>query len=169
MSANAMEQLYQQVILDHSRAPQGRGLIELNPEHACGESHQLNPTCGDEVTLRVAVTQSPQGEQIIEHISWEGEGCSISTASLSIMTEMAEGQSPAEAERLGAIFRELMGSRGKGLDEEREDELGDASAFTGVSKFPARIKCALLGWSALRDALVRSGTPLTTSNTQETV
>lgn len=156
MSATAMEQLYQQVILDHSRMPNGRGFVDLDPAHECGESHQINPTCGDEVTLRVELAGSGQ-DRAVKQISWEGQGCSISQASLSVMTELTEGQSTAEVERLGGIFRELMNSRGKGLPQDQEESLGDATAFTGVSQYPARIKCALLGWAALRDAVVRAG------------
>lgn len=156
MSVSAMEQLYQQVILDHSRAPNGRGLEEVDSAHAWGESHQVNPTCGDEVTLRVSL--SSVGEtSTIEQITWEGQGCSISQASLSVMTELTEGLSTGDAHRLGDLFRKLMGARGKGLEADEEEQLGDATAFTGVARYPARIKCALLGWAALRDAIMRSG------------
>ncbi|MGO1317445.1 MAG: Fe-S cluster assembly sulfur transfer protein SufU [Cellulomonadaceae bacterium] len=148
-----MEQLYQQVILDHARTPVGRGLVDAADGVTSGLSHQVNPTCGDEVTLRVEVT--PDGSAI-SRISWDGQGCSISQASLSVMAELADGATPADAEHLGETFRELMHSRGKGLDDDREDELGDATAFTGVSQYPARIKCALLGWAALRDALAQA-------------
>lgn len=162
MSATAMEQLYQQVILDHSRMPNGRGFVDFASGHPHGESHQVNPTCGDEVTLRVQLTL---GGEKIDTISWEGQGCSISQASLSVLTELTEGLATDEASRLGEVFRELMNSRGKGLSEEAEDALGDATAFTGVSRYPARIKCALLGWAALRDALLRAGiAPETTSS-----
>lgn len=158
MAATAMEQLYQQLILDHSRMPNGRGFEPTDAAHSCGESHQVNPTCGDEVTLRVALSGSG-AERKIEQISWEGQGCSISQASLSVMTELAEGTTTEEAEKLADTFRELMGSRGKGLTDDLEETLGDATAFTGVSQYPARIKCALLGWAALRDAMVRSALP----------
>ena len=117
-----------------------------------GQSHQVNPTCGDEVTLRVELAGDT-----IDRVSWEGQGCSISQASLSVLTDLVTGRPVIEAEHLGDAFRELMGSRGKGLDDAAEDELGDATAFTGVSRYPARIKCALLGWAALRDSLVTSG------------
>ena len=156
MSSGSMEQLYQQVILDHSKRPNGKGLIEVSGPLA-GESHQVNPTCGDEVTMRVQFAQDPAGRKIVERVSWEGEGCSISQASLSVLTELVTGTQIDEVERLGETFRQLMQSRGKGLDEALEDELGDATAFTGVSQFPARIKCALLGWAALRDTFATSG------------
>jgi len=146
-----MEQLYQQVILDHAREPHGRGL----EEGFDAESFQVNPTCGDEVRLRVRLGDSADGP-VIENVSWEGLGCSISQASVSVLTDLVTGVQPAEAERLGADFRDLMGSRGKGIGT-RADELGDATAFTGVARYPARIKCALLGWMALHDALLRSG------------
>jgi nitrogen fixation NifU-like protein len=154
--SSPMEQLYQQVILDHSKKPHGRGLVDLTAAFA-SESHQVNPTCGDEVTLRAQFTETEDGRRVVESISWEGQGCSISQASLSVLTDLVTGQDVATTEHLGSVFRDLMGSRGKGLDEAREDELGDAAAFTGVSQFPARIKCALLGWSALRDTLATSG------------
>ncbi len=161
--SDAMQALYQQVILDHYKTPHGKGLQDAAAGSACGESHQVNPTCGDEVTLRVEV----DGQQITG-LSWDGQGCSISQASLSVMTELTQGASVADAERLGEVFRDLMNTRGKGLDDDdAEDLLGDAVAFTGVSQFPARIKCALLGWSALRDALVR-GTSVTASATHTT-
>lgn len=154
--SSSMEQLYQQVILDHSKKPHGRGLVDLTAAFA-SESHQVNPTCGDEVTLRAQFAETEDGRRVVESISWEGQGCSISQASLSVLTDLVTGQDVATTEHLGSVFRDLMGSRGKGLDEAREDELGDAAAFTGVSQFPARIKCALLGWSALRDTLATSG------------
>ena len=155
--SSSMEALYQQVILDHAKDPQGRGLVDLDPTRLGSESHQVNPTCGDEVTLRVQFADGAAGETIVERISWEGQGCSISQASLSVLNDLVTGKDVATSEHIAAAFRELMGSRGKGIDEALEDELGDATAFTGVSQFPARIKCALLGWAALRDTFARSG------------
>lgn len=150
---SSLEQMYQQVILDHAKRPHGRGLVEAPAGHQVGESHQVNPTCGDEVTLRVDV----DGATVVG-VSWEGQGCSISQASASVMTELVTGQDLDEVARLDAVFHDLMGSRGKGLDDDDAlDALGDATAFTGVSQYPARIKCALLGWAALKDSLVRSG------------
>lgn len=147
--ADAMEQLYQQVILDHARVRQGEGeLTEYG-----GESFQLNPTCGDQVTLRVQL--DPSGERIQE-LGWIGEGCSISQASLSVMHELVTDGPTSRAEELGGHFRELMAARGRELDPVRMEALEDASAFTGVARYPARIKCALLGWMALRDALVQA-------------
>ncbi|QAY62395.1 SUF system NifU family Fe-S cluster assembly protein [Xylanimonas allomyrinae] len=154
---SALEQLYQQVILDHAKHPHGRGLQPARPDGLVGESHQVNPTCGDEVTLRVAVA-TRAGAPVVDTVSWEGQGCSISQASISVMTELVSGQTVDDVERLDKLFHDLMASRGKGLaSEDDEDLLGDATAFTGTSQFPARIKCALLGWAALKDSLARSG------------
>jgi nitrogen fixation NifU-like protein len=150
---SGLEQLYQQVILDHAKNPHGRGLVPAAAGLATGESHQVNPTCGDEVTLRVAVSDG-----VVTGISWEGQGCSISQASTSVMTDLVTGHPLTDVAHLDQVFHDLMASRGKGLDsEEDEDLLGDATAFTGTSKFPARIKCALLGWAALKDSLARAG------------
>ena len=150
---SSLEQMYQQVILDHAKRPHGRGLVEAPGDHRSGESHQVNPTCGDEITLRVDVDGTT-----VAGVSWEGQGCSISQASASVMTELVTGHDLADVARLDAVFHDLMSSRGKGLDDEDSlDVLGDASAFTGVSQYPARIKCALLGWAALKDSLARSG------------
>ncbi|GAA1741640.1 SUF system NifU family Fe-S cluster assembly protein [Isoptericola hypogeus] len=150
---SALEQMYQQVILDHAKHPHGRGLVDVAAGHLGGESHQVNPTCGDEITLRVDVDG-----RSVSGVSWEGQGCSISQASASVMTELVTGRDLDEVARLDAVFHDLMGSRGKGLgDDDAEDALGDATAFTGVSQYPARIKCALLGWAALKDSLARSG------------
>ena len=147
---SSMEQLYQQVILDHARAPHGRGLVAAGPH--TGESHQVNPPCGDEVTMRVDVDHGR-----VAALSWEGEGCSISQASVSVLHDLVTGTPLDEVDALAAEFRALMGSRGAGLDDDAAERLGDATAFTGVAKYPARIKCALLGWAALQDALIRTG------------
>lgn len=166
MSAGDMEQLYQQVILDHAKFPHGRGLPEGSggavalataPHPGCGISHQVNPTCGDEITLRVDVDRSG-AVPVVEDVRWEGQGCSISQASASVLRDLVVGEDLATVDGLAASFRELMNSRGAGLaDDEAADALGDALAFTGVAKYPARIKCALLGWAALADALILSG------------
>lgn len=155
----AMQALYQQTILDHAKRPHGFGLRDVGGAGTyatTGESHQINPTCGDEVTLRVALRTSADGAQEIEDLVWDGQGCSISQASISVLHDLVVGQSVGDAEQIGETFRALMASRGKGLDPEFEDQLEDAMAFVGVAKFPARIKCALLGWTALRDALAKA-------------
>ena len=149
--ADAMEQLYQQVILDHARARHGAGeLAQFD-----GESFQVNPTCGDEVRLRVALEHDAAGARVAR-VGWVGQGCSISQASLSVLTDLVTGTDVADAERVGESFRELMRNRGAELEPEKQDALGDATAFTGVARYSARIKCALLGWMALRDALIHA-------------
>ncbi|MDO5727159.1 MAG: SUF system NifU family Fe-S cluster assembly protein [Bowdeniella nasicola] len=140
---DAMEQLYQQIILDHAKARQGSGLLD----DYTGESFQVNTTCGDQVMLRVKM----DGNRVAD-IGYQAEGCSISQASLSLMYELTAGQPRSEVEDLHATFTEMMHSRGD-FPEEKLDELDDASALLGVSKFPARVKCALLGWMALIDAM----------------
>nr|WP_042196881.1 SUF system NifU family Fe-S cluster assembly protein [Kibdelosporangium sp. MJ126-NF4]CEL22607.1 Putative iron-sulfur cluster assembly scaffold protein for SUF system, SufE2 [Kibdelosporangium sp. MJ126-NF4]CTQ89749.1 Putative iron-sulfur cluster assembly scaffold protein for SUF system, SufE2 [Kibdelosporangium sp. MJ126-NF4] len=140
-----MEQLYQEIILDHYKNPHGRGLRD--PFDA--ESFQVNPTCGDEVTLRVKL----DGETV-EDVSYEGQGCSISQASTSVMTDLVVGRSVGEAFKALDAFTELMQGRGK--IEPNEDVLEDGVAFAGVAKYPARVKCALLGWMAFKDAVSRA-------------
>ena len=140
-----MEQMYQEVILDHYKHPHGRGLRE--PFGA--EVHHVNPTCGDEVTLRVAVD-----DDVIADVSYDGQGCSISQASTSVMGDLLIGGTTAHALELHDKFLEMMQSQGR--IEPDEDTFEDAIAFAGVSKFPARVKCALLGWSALRDATLQA-------------
>jgi nitrogen fixation protein NifU and related proteins len=143
------ESMYREIILDHYKNPQHRGL----PESFDAEVHHVNPTCGDEVTLRVRVAD---GE--ITDIGWEGEGCSISQASTSVMTGLVTGKPVAEAMSLQGRFLDLMQSRGEAeLSEEDADELEDAVAFEGVSKYPARVKCALLGWMAMKSAVAEAG------------
>jgi nitrogen fixation protein NifU and related proteins len=143
-----LEQMYQEVILDHYKHPHHRGLRD--PFH--GESFQVNPTCGDEVTLRV--TLSDDGEQVAD-ISYDGQGCSISQASTSVLSDQVIGQSVGDAMKTLAAFTEMVSSRG--TVEGDEDVIGDGIAFAGVAKYPARVKCALLGWMAFKDALAQAG------------
>jgi nitrogen fixation protein NifU and related proteins len=154
---NAMEQLYQQVILDHAKHPHGRGLGVAQvsiPGVLSAESHQVNPTCGDEVTVQVDVDAAG----VVRDVRWEGQGCSISQASVSVLHDLVVDQPLATVGDLSSTFRALMQTKGAGLaDEAAEDALGDANAFTGVGKFSARVKCALLGWVALNDALIKTG------------
>ena len=143
-----LENMYQEIILDHYKNPHGRGLRD--PFDA--EVHHVNPTCGDEVTLRVHL----DGDTIAD-VSYEGMGCSISQASVSAMYDLVIGKSVTEALGTGEHFMTLMQSKGDaGVAEELEDELEDAVAFAGVSKYPARIKCALMSWMALKDASARA-------------
>jgi nitrogen fixation protein NifU and related proteins len=135
--------MYQEVILDHYKNPHGRGLREGDVE-----VHHVNPTCGDEITLRVRMAG-----QKIEDVSYEGQGCSISQASASVLNELLVGKEYDEAQRIQETFLELMQSKGRiDPDDAMEDVLEDAVAFAGVSKYPARVKCALLSWMAWKDA-----------------
>jgi nitrogen fixation NifU-like protein len=139
-----LEQIYQTVILDHYKHPQHRGLRE--PFGA--QVHHVNPICGDEVTLRVAL--SDDGDHVVD-VSYDGQGCSISQAATSVLTEQVIGQSVGQALTTVTAFTEMVSSRGSVPGD--EDVLGDGVAFAGVAKYPARVKCALLGWMAFKDAL----------------
>jgi nitrogen fixation NifU-like protein len=142
-----MEQMYQDVILDHYKHPHHRGLREP----FAAEVHHVNPTCGDEVTLRVAL--SGDGARVAD-VSYDGQGCSISQAATSVLADQVIGQTVDEALATVAAFSEMVSSRG--TLEGDADVLGDGVAFSGVSKYPARVKCALLGWLAFKDALARA-------------
>jgi nitrogen fixation NifU-like protein len=133
--------LYQEIILDHYRSPHGAGLRE--PYEA--EVHHVNPTCGDEVTLRVHL-----GDDEVSDVSYDAVGCSISQASASVLTDLVVGQPIDAAMNVHDAFVTLM--QGRGQVEPDEDLLEDAVAFAGVAQFPARIKCALLPWMAWKDA-----------------
>ncbi len=140
-----LEAMYQELILDHYRHPRHAGLRE--PFDA--EVHHVNPTCGDEVTLRLRL----DGDTVTD-VSYEGLGCSISQASTSVMTDLVTGRTLTQAMETGDAFLALMQSRGQG--EPDEELLEDAVAFVGVAKYPARVKCALLGWMAFKDAAARA-------------
>jgi len=140
-----LESMYQEIILDHYRSPQNKGLRE--PYDV--EVHHLNPTCGDEVTLRVKL----DGD-VVRDVSYDGMGCSISQASESVMTELVIGRAVDEALATAEEFVALMHSQGHA--EPNEDVLEDAVAFAGVAKYPARVKCALLGWMAWKDAVLQA-------------
>ena len=144
-----LETMYQEIILDHYRKPLNRGLRV--PFGA--EVHHVNPTCGDEVTLRVDIDQS-DGKATVKDVSYETIGCSISQAATSVMTELVVGHALDEALVTQGEFLEMMQSRGE--VDPNEEVLGDAIAFAGVSKYPARIKCALLGWMAFKDAAAQA-------------
>ena len=148
-----LENMYQEIILDHYRNPHGRGLRE--PFEA--EVHHVNPTCGDEVTLRVHISKNAAGDSILSDVSYEGMGCSISQASVSAMYDLVIGKTVPQALETGEHFMTLMQAKGDlSVAEKLEDELEDAVAFAGVSKYPARIKCALMSWMALKDASARA-------------
>jgi nitrogen fixation protein NifU and related proteins len=140
-----LDSLYQEIILDHYRNPHHKGLRE--PYEA--EVHHVNPTCGDELTLRVHVAEGPDG-LVVEDVSYDALGCSISQASTSVLTDLVIGKPVAEAMAIHEEFLALM--QGKGQVEPDEAVLEDGIAFAGVAKFPARIKCALLSWMAWKDA-----------------
>ena len=157
-----MEKLYQEIILDHYRAPHHFGLRDPFDT----EVHHVNPTCGDEVTLRVRLEPAGTGQQavdgtgpsaddlVVADISYDALGCSISQASTSVLTDLAIGRPLTEVMSTLAEFTAMVTSRGK-IDGD-EDVLGDGIAFAGVSKYPARVKCALLGWMAFKDAAAQS-------------
>jgi nitrogen fixation NifU-like protein len=146
----SLDQLYQQVILDHSKERHGHGVRPPAPGLAEATSHQYNPLCGDEVTLQVVL--DPSGA--VGDVAWTGEGCSISQASSSVLHDLVVGSSVARAEELVAAFREMVRSRGTA--EPDEDLLGDGVAFVGVGRHANRVKCAMLGWTAFEDALHRA-------------
>jgi len=140
-----LDALYQEIILDHYKNPHHKGLRE--PFEA--EVHHVNPTCGDEITLRVHVHDGA-----IDDVSYDALGCSISQASASVMTDLVIGKGVDEAMALQEEFLALM--QGKGTVVPDEDTLEDGIAFAGVAKFPARVKCALLPWMAWKDATAQS-------------
>jgi nitrogen fixation NifU-like protein len=140
-----LDAMYQEIILDHYKHPQNAGLRE--PYEA--EVHHVNPTCGDEVTLRVHLGGAGDDATVVD-VSYDALGCSISQASVSVMTELVIGKRVDEAMSILDSFVELM--QGRGTVEPDEDVLEDGVAFAGVAKFPARVKCALLGWMAWKDA-----------------
>ena len=150
-STVGMEQLYQQVILDHAKHPHGAGLRE--PYDA--ESRQVNPTCGDEITLRVRITHDA-----VEDVSYDAIGCSISQAAASVLTELVVGRPVADTLAVHEAYLAMLQSRG--TDPGDEAVLGDGVAFAGVSRYAARVKCALLAWAAYRDALLQADRTPTT-------
>ena len=161
-----LESMYQEIILDHYRNPHHKGLRD--PFDA--EVHHVNPTCGDEVTLRVKV--GPDGS--VEDVSYESMGCSISQASVSVMTDLVIGRPLDQATAAYDAFLALMRAKGdasvaaEAVDGDLEEILDDAVAFEGVSKYPARIKCALLGWMAWKDATARAVGATEDQRTEET-
>ena len=146
--SSAMETLYQEVILDLSRRPHGRGL----QGDAAGTSHQVNPTCGDEITLEVHLEP---GTDRIASIRWDGHGCAISQASASLFSDLAPGLTASDLGERIELFRTAMRSRG--TIEPDEELLGDAVALGGVSRYVARVKCAMLAWVAGEEALAVAG------------
>jgi nitrogen fixation NifU-like protein len=163
MTSSAMQQLYQQIILDHAKS--AHGAVPELPELAAdatttasaagvrlAQSHQVNTTCGDEVTVRVGLTGAGADARVDDFV-WRGAGCSISMASASVLNDTVRGTSVTESETMLDLFREMLRSRG--TIEPDEEVLGDAAAFAGVSKYPARVKCAMLPWVAFEAALLQ--------------
>jgi nitrogen fixation NifU-like protein len=158
--ATQLDQLYQQVILDHYKQKHGHGLRgpEQTPDRTAvadgeltwAESRQVNPLCGDEVTLRVAV----DGAGRVRDVAWTGEGCSISQASTSVLHDLAVDEPVAAVRGRLDAFRAMV--RGRGTVEPDEELLGDGVAFAGVGRHANRVKCAMLGWTAFEDALGRA-------------
>lgn len=148
-----LDELYQEIILDHYKHPRGRGLRQpagpAGDRRRVAEAHHVNPTCGDEVTLRVAVRDG-----VLDDISYDGMGCSISQASASVLYELLHGRPYAGAMAVHEAFVELMSGRGQVMPDEAV--LGDGVAFAGVARYPARVKCALLPWMAFKDAAARA-------------
>ena len=140
-----LDSLYQEVILDHYKHPQHKSLSP-NPTVLV---HHVNTSCGDEITLNLHTNGTS-----VEEITWDGVGCSISQASTSVVSDLVRGKSIAEALTIIDSFQAMIQS--KGNDAGNEDVLGDGVAFAGVAKFPARVKCALLGWMAVKDAISQS-------------
>lgn len=140
-----LDNLYQEVILDHYKHPENKGLATSYD----AQVHHINPSCGDEITLNLTL----QGQKV-SAISWDGVGCSISQASVSIMSSLMLNKELSEAQTIFDEFVALMQSKGSGSPD--ESILEDAVAFAGVSQYPARIKCALLGWMAFKDASVQA-------------
>ena len=141
-----LDSLYQEIILDHYKKPLGSGL----QDNFSGEAFHVNTSCGDEVTVRVLL----DGNQIL-NMTHEGVGCSISRASASVLHALTKEETTETFHVLLDNFVDLMHSQGKVVQD--EEVLGDAAAFAGVSKYPARVKCALLPWMAMKDAIEGAG------------
>ncbi len=144
-----LETMYQEIILDHYRNPHGRGLRD--PYDA--EVHHVNPTCGDEVTLRVHLDGSGRDAKVVD-VSYDALGCSISQAATSVLNDLVVGHTVGESFDVLSAYQEMVQGRGK--VEPDEDVLDDAVAFAGVAAYPARVKCALLGWLAFKDAVAQA-------------
>ncbi len=142
-----LSNMYQEVILDHYKSPRGKGLKDPYD----GQAHHVNPTCGDEITVQVKLSQD---KKKIESISYDGQGCSISQASASIMFEQVNQKSIEEFDQISDDFLKMM--QGKSNYQGNEDLIGDGVSMIGVAQYPARVKCALLSWMAAKDAIIRA-------------
>ncbi len=143
---NELDQLYQQIIIEHSKSRNGYSEIPSNYL----VSHQVNPSCGDELQMGCAIKNG-----VITDLPWQGQGCSISQASISIMHDLVLNKTVEDAEKLYNDFMLLMHSKGASVEDSVLENLGDGQALQGVCLYPARIKCALLGWMALHDLLLK--------------
>jgi nitrogen fixation protein NifU and related proteins len=155
-----LETMYQEIILDHYRNPHGRGLRD--PYDA--EVHHVNPTCGDEVTLRVHLDGSGTEAKVVD-VSYDAMGCSISQAATSVLNDLVVGHTVGESFDVLSAYQAMVQSRGK--VEPDEDVLDDAVAFAGVAAYPARVKCALLGWMAFKDAVAQADATVTSATGPE--
>jgi nitrogen fixation NifU-like protein len=142
-----LSNMYQEVILDHYKSPRGKGLKDPFD----GQAHHVNPTCGDEITVQVKLSSDRKN---IESISYDGQGCSISQASASIMFEQVNKKSVEDFNQINDDFLKMM--QGKGNYQGNEDLIGDGVSMIGVAQYPARVKCALLSWMAAKDAIIRA-------------
>jgi nitrogen fixation NifU-like protein len=148
---SGLEGLYQEIILDHAKRRNGEGEL---PD-ATAEHHELNPSCGDELTMRIRL--DPTHDRV-EDLAWQGDGCSISMASASVLVDSVRGLPVAEVRALTEAFRAMLRSQGRG--EPDVEVLGDAVAFHGVSKYVMRVKCAMLAWVALEAAVAKAPPPV---------
>ncbi len=148
-----LEDLYKEIIMDHYRNPRNQGSLEAPPAlHALG----INPSCGDEITLYVAV----DAHDVITDVAIDGRGCSVSQSAASMMSEAIKGKTTAEARELSDAYKGMLAITDAG--DKPDLAMGDLVALRGVSKFPARIKCATLGFNTLLQALTESGSTTTT-------
>ena len=151
MTSSDLENLYREVILDHSRRPHGYGLLG----GTTATSHQINPTCGDELTVELHLEGHLERPARVVSANWEGHGCAISQASASLLSDLASGLTVDELATRIEAFREAMRSRGAIAPD--EELFGDAAVLAGVSRYPARVKCAMLAWVAAEQALATAG------------
>ena len=143
MASESLDSLYQEIVLDHYKKPRNYGLLENAEIHSEG----FNPFCGD----RVVITAKLDELGTISDVGFKGEGCAISQSSASMMTEAIQGNTIEESKKLVTVFKEMM--QGKTLNQAEEDNLGSLTILQGVREYPVRIKCALLTWSTLQDAI----------------
>lgn len=149
MTSTPLNALYTEIIFEHDKRPQHAGLREPFDS----EVHHVNPTCGDEITLRLHLTGS-EDTATIEDVSYDAQGCAMSRASASILADLLREQSVHHANEIADSFELSMASRGK--DPGDEELIGDGVALLGASKFPGRVKCVLMAWKAYRAALVEA-------------